>query len=291
MLFRGTVTALVAMVALSSGANADDSTSIEVGGFARGQVCSMDSECAGNLDCQKTSRTEKRCLPISCAKGAGMALLDYGFNPDGYVNDVLEKAELNGRTQWRRFSEEEGKRLQDAIRTTEPPMEVFNQNFTACMNPEVVDGRRLEDAEPIVQENTAYGVQWGAAALFAYFGKWTSWEDEIFDNDVKFTMVQNCVGAMGGFDVGVDFLAQIINSDNDLDFDFSSRGQERFDPEFDYIHVLTAGPLGIQVGWFTESGAAETTFTEVTFGGSFGGGLGGYTKCFSDIVAQSDIIP
>lgn len=294
MLFRGSVTALVAMAALSSGVNADNfTTSVEVGGFGRGQVCAMDSECEGNLDCQAVSRSEKRCLPITCAKGAGMALLDYGFDPDGYVHDVLEKADLNGRTQWRRFSEDESKRLQDAIRTIEPPMEVFNQNYTACVNP-VVDGRRLEDVEEVVQQTTAYGLQWGAAALLAYFGKWTRWEDEIADTDVRFNMVQNCVGAIGGLDIGVDFLAQIFSSDNNLDIlpssEAATRGQTDFNIEFDYIHILTAGPLGLQVGWFSEAGASATTLTEVTFGGSFGGSLGGYTKCYADIIVQSDLI-
>lgn len=87
-----------------------------------------------------------------------------------------------------------------------PPTDVFEKNYTACANPRQDSDE--EDTEQVSFSRTLYGIQWSLAALFSYFGK-SVWTETL---GVQTRIQSNCVGAMLGGDVGLDFLSQIITT-------------------------------------------------------------------------------
>jgi hypothetical protein len=122
-------------------------------------LCKSDIDCEGNLDCIRVVGVfEKRCLPASCTKGAGYALLESGFDTQDYLAEVKSKAGFTRDREFMTLSDAEDMKLSDAMKTTKPPMEVFNNNLTACLNPAGEDG----EIQPKQQESvsrTYYGLQ------------------------------------------------------------------------------------------------------------------------------------
>ena len=88
----------------------------------------------------------------------------------------------------------------------------------------------------------------------------------------KLELLSNCVGLLSGGDFGVDFLAQIFEDRTDRQFTTNT--------EMDFIHVVTAGPIGVQVGWLTENGPENVLITDVSIGASLGAALIGWTRCY-----------
>jgi hypothetical protein len=257
-----------------------------------GGVCKSDGDCMGNLDCIRTGLFEKRCFPVTCAKGAAQALLDFGFDSDAYVHKVMADAGFASKTDFVMMGHNASSNLSQALLVDVPPMHVFNENLTACMNPES-RRRGLRKLQVYSDARTAYGLQWSAAALAAYFGKstWSTIERGIL-NDILVQLVSNCVGFILGADAGVDFLIQIFSEPDGAfsgaDNTTSKQISVTQNPgDTQYIPIITAGPFGIQVGWFQEEGADFQTITEITLGPSFGAALGGFTQCFNEATYTS----
>ena len=135
---------------------------------ASASACQSDSDCAGNLDCTRVTPFKRACLPVSCAKGAAQAILDSGFVPRNYVRSIQRRSNLRNGDLFS-LSGGESQSLAEAMTENPPPKEVFEANYTACVNPKSDE----EDAEPeqtFSETLTGYGLQWSAAALFSYFG-------------------------------------------------------------------------------------------------------------------------
>lgn len=257
-------------------------TSVVSEGVVNGGGCDLDSDCVGKLDCIRVGIFEKRCAPVSCAKGAGQAVLNTGFKPGEYIGNLLGSTGLSRRS-FLSLGETDTNRLSSAMKETPLPREVFNANFTACLNPS--DSRNLQSTSS--ETDTWYGLQWSAAALFSYFGKVT-WKDRIvgpcpFCDDVRDQFLQNCIGFLVGGDAGLDVLFQIYTATD---------GRRNVGPDTEsdteYVPVITAGPVGVQVGWFKDDGGPDggMTITEVTLGPSLGAALGGYSNCFADFTTE-----
>ena len=291
-MFRGTfvIAVLASLTTLSSVAG-------EV--MQKGGICNSDIDCAGNLDCTRVSVFEKRCFPVSCARGAAAALLDYGFSPDGYIADVMNKTGLANEREFLSLGEDGNSRLTQALASTPPPMTVFKSNYSACLNPDSDTGsRKLDEFKgyEFFEDYTAYGVMWSVAALFSYFGKSTYWEQDFFTETLDLQMVSNCVGFLLGGDFGVDFLIQIYDDKVDNGFltelGVGSKETETADPgETQFVPVFTAGPIGVQVGWWREGGPDEGTITEVSLGASLGAALMGFSNCYNEVTYDSPPAP
>jgi hypothetical protein len=251
------------------------------GNAPAGAECDSDGDCAGNLDCIRTGVFEKRCFAITCAKGAAQAILDFGFDSDSYINKVMNDAGFASKTDFIMMDGDHSTHLSKALAVDVPPMHVFNENFTACMNP-ANRLRRLTDGQLFPDGKTTYGLQWSTAALFSYFGKstWTT-NDEILNPGI-IQLLSNCFGFLLGADAGVDFLIQIFSDPNSLDNGSNSttKTEQEFNPgDTQYVPIVTAGPFGFQVGWFQSTGPTNQTILEITFGTSFGIALGGFSQC------------
>jgi hypothetical protein len=272
-----------------------------------GEPCESDGDCIGNLDCIATGVWEQKCFPITCAKGAAQAMLDFGFNSQAYVNKVINDAGFASETDFLMMGDENSTQeyLLAALAKDVPPMEVFNANLTACMNPKKTRrDRGLQTLDEVLTNSvfqdgrTAYGIQWSAAALVSLFRKVTQTtlavSEAIPEPDTKLDYVSNCIGFLLGGDIGLDFLIQIFSGrQSDFISDFSrsenlttTKATEIQATEFNpgtsqYASVFTAGPFGVQVGWFQSEGPSEQTITEITFGPSFGMSLGGFSQCYN----------
>jgi hypothetical protein len=284
-----------------------------------GQECSSDADCVGNLDCIRFGFFHgKRCAPISCAKGAAYALLDSGFDADAYIATLKSKAGLEKRLDFVRLGNDIDRMsiIEQTLKVDPPPIkEVFMANYSACLYPEADVSEEEEDGDDegtrralrarsttsaaankkvhrqLQDPQTQLGIMWSGAALFSYFGKSVWWEQGLFNTDYQF--LQNCVGAILGADVGLDLLIEIFNDGFDPTSIFSngldpsepgsSERRTRDPGNTVAIPVITAGPFGIQVGWFQEDGPDDGTFVDVSLGPSFGANLGGYSVCFNQL--------
>ena len=261
---------------------------LSVESVGAGQSCRSDSDCDGNLDCQRIRLLKKVCAPVSCAKGAAQAVVDSGFNAEAYLDNVKGKTGLKNR-DFATLNDADAKTLSAVTREYTPPVDVFNKNLTACLNP----GGSSDVESKATQSDTWYGLMWSAAALFSYFGKSTWSEKEEVrgpggDSTLQGQLVSNCVGFLAGADVGLDVLFQ-IRSNDDGNFAPSSLSAENKDfsttedvGDSQYVPVITAGPFGIQVGWPADDGPEDgTIFTEIALGPSLGAALGGFNQCFN----------
>lgn len=254
-------------------------------GVASGGRCKSDIECEGNLDCTRVGFFERRCFPVSCARGAAQAILDVGFKSDEYIKEVRAKASLTRNRDFATLGDSENTRLTQALASTPPPMSVFNKNLTACLSPKSdSDGDTRERKLQSGPEDTRYGLQWSAAAAFSYFGKSTWQEVEGFNTQ----FLSNCVGFLLGADAGLDVLFQIFNEGANRIVSDQQGITITVDPgNTQYVPVFIAGPIGVQVGWFQDEGPDELTITEVTLEPSFGLALGGFSQCYNELTAST----
>jgi hypothetical protein len=240
--------------------------------------CELDSDCEGGLDCIQLSAFQKKCLPISCAKGAGQALLDFGFSPDDYSKKIMAQMGVVEEKDFFNMTEEQNVLLKEALKENVPPMDVFNANFTACLYPNEDRGRALrtkqEQRQLATEQKNMYGIQWGVNGIASYFGKSTY--GQWFGGSFAANLISNCVGFLGGFDFGIDFLIQLWT------FRDEDETPEDGDPgNTFYVPIFTDGTFGLQVGWFQADGTSGSYVVELTFGLSFGISVGGFNICFN----------
>ena len=259
---------------------------LSVESVGAGQSCRSDSDCDGNLDCQRIRLLKKVCAPVSCAKGAAQAVVDSGFNAEAYLDNVKGKTGLKNR-DFATLNDADAKTLSAVTREYTPPVDVFNKNLTACLNP----GGSSDVESKATQSDTWYGLMWSAAALFSYFGKstWSEKGERADGSTFQSQQVSNCVGFLAGADVGLDVLFQIVSYDDDGNYfapsSLSAENKDFSDTrdvgDSQYVPVITAGPFGIQVGWSADLGPEGGTVTEITLGPSLGAALGGFNQCFN----------
>jgi len=273
--------------------------SVAAGDTGEGGTCKNDSDCAGNLDCIRTSLFSHRCFAVSCAKGAAHAVIESGFNAKEYVATIRGKGGLRSNRDivslLRNNDATGGQQVMQAMKAFPPPREVFESNYTACLNPE----RRLaatgnKDGTRGLQttiSSTRYGLMWSLAGAFSYFGK-STWSDEVLGRSLQ--IVSNCVGGILGGDIGLDFLIQIFDQTLTRriqgQLDDAANGEQIDGEQIDvsindwqFIPVITLGPIGVQVGWDEERGPdGGGIITEVTLGASLGAAAGGFNQCFNE---------
>jgi hypothetical protein len=116
------------------------------GTVSTGEKYDSDRDCIGNLDCIRTGVWEQRCFPITCAKGAAKAMLDFGFDSQAYINKVINNTGFASKTDFVMMGDDNSTRddLAAALAKDEPHMRVCNENLTACMNPKETRHRRLQ---------------------------------------------------------------------------------------------------------------------------------------------------
>jgi hypothetical protein len=255
------------------------------GNIPSGEECDSDRDCIGSLDCIRTG-IFKRCFPITCATGAAQAMVDFGFDPKGYINKVMEDSGMSSTSDLMFMSADDNSLLSQTLAVDVPPIHIFNENYTACMNRDT-RLRGLRELFLYTTAQTTYGLQWSAAAFFSYFGK-STWGTVGPATSVQ--LVSNCIGLLAGGDAGVDFLIQIFSDINNLISarNSTSKATVRFNPgDTQYVPVFIAGPFGVQVSWFAAEGPTTQTITEITFGPSLGLALGGFGRCFNTATATS----
>jgi hypothetical protein len=114
MLFRRLVFAGVLLLPLLNSVSSQ-------GDIPSGEVCDSDEDCTGNLDCIRTGLFEKRCFPITCAKGAAQAMVDYGFNADDYIDRVIGDAGMS-KTDYVLMTSKDSSHLFQAMEADVPPL-------------------------------------------------------------------------------------------------------------------------------------------------------------------------
>jgi len=287
-LLRASLLLALLLVSTTTTSSLEAAVAEEAGNSPQGGgKCNNDGDCAGNLNCVRLGIQNKRCAPVDCAKGAAQALLDSGFDPDDFIGKVIGRMGLESKYDINFFDDSTSVSLQAALADTPLPMDIFQSNYTNCLHPQQEEGKAALQARSSDDQLTLVGLQWSVAALFSYFGKSTWFNGEFQGNDLELQLVSNCIGFLAGGDVGLDVLFQIWDTDRTTFTEATTQSNSAAttrtatDPgNSQCIPVFVAGPIGLQVCWFVESGInGAPLLIEVSFGPSLGAALLGFSQC------------